>query len=51
MSELDLLIAIPTLAIDVFTPGKGHFYYSANDATGKARRAALASDLYALGLR
>jgi len=46
-----LLAAIPTLAVDVFTPGKGHFYYAADDAVGMSRRAALANELYTLGLR
>ena len=51
MSDLSLLGAIPTLAVDIFTPGKGHFYYAPDTNEGKNRRKALAEELYNLGLR
>ena len=51
MSDLDLLISLPTLGKDVLTPGAGHFYYAPDNQVGKDRRSDLAKDLYNLGLR
>lgn len=51
MTEWTLLGGIPTLATDIFTPGKGHFYYAPDTLDGKNRRKSLAEDLYRSGLR
>jgi RHS repeat-associated protein len=54
MTEFELALAIPGLAIDVqtsSTEGKGHFYYAPNTDVGKKRRRELADDLKRQGLK
>jgi len=52
LNDVAFLYAVPWLAYQQGQKGGvGHFYYAADDSTGRKRRQALANQIYNLGLR